>query len=468
MQMMNPKRKNMPNLFWLIAMSLLLITSCKKDKGKTESIPTVITKENIISTPTSATVSGEITDDGNLTITEAGFVYSSNVDMPTTADNKKTVADYNAFSAELTGLTSGTTYNVRAYAINSKGTAYGEKRSFITGNAAPVASDVQIDGTLELGNTLTASYTYMDAENDAEGATAFQWYMANSADGTGEQAISGATSQTFIIGDAQNAKFISVGVTPKASAGTATGSEVKSDYIEVAAETVTFTYNGQSVTYGTITSTTTQKKWLDRNLGAGKAADSIADYAAYGDLFQWGRLADGHQLIMRTGATDADAVGVSGTTSSVAPYETSSSDVPANNKFIIVKGSATPRDWRDPQNNSLWQGVNGINNPCPAGWRVPTADEFKAEAFTSGSDAFAKLKLTLTGQRNGADGSIAISTFGDYWSSTIIEFTPGQFASLFGVGFDATTPGVAYGDLDPNNGFYDVRRTGKAVRCIKD
>ena len=36
--------------------------------------------------------------------------------------------------------------------------------------------------------------------------------------------------------------------------------------------------------------------WMDRNLGASQVATSSTDTNSYGDLYQWGRGADGHQL----------------------------------------------------------------------------------------------------------------------------------------------------------------------------
>ena len=97
--------------------------------------------------------------------------------------------------------------------------------------------------------------------------------------------------------------------------------------------------------------------WLDRNLGASRVATSLTDSNAYGDLYQWGRLADGHEK--RT----------SGTTTTLA-----TTDTPGHGDFIITSG-----DWRNPQNNNLWQGADGINNPAPPGWRLPTEAELDAE-----------------------------------------------------------------------------------------
>ncbi|MGA1583494.1 MAG: hypothetical protein ACO4CH_09580, partial [Saprospiraceae bacterium] len=44
-----------------------------------------------------------------------------------------------------------------------------------------------------------------------------------------------------------------------------------------------------------VTNPLTGKTWMDRNLGASQVADSSSDANSYGDWYQWGRFADGHQ-----------------------------------------------------------------------------------------------------------------------------------------------------------------------------
>jgi len=107
------------------------------------------------------------------------------------------------------------------------------------------------------------------------------------------------------------------------------------------------------LTYNTVFNSTTGKVWLDRNLGATQVATSSTDANSYGWLYQWGRGTDGHQI--RT----------SGTTSTL-----SSSDTPGHGDFILINSS--PYDWRSPQNDNLWQGVNGINNPGSPGIKLKT------------------------------------------------------------------------------------------------
>ena len=43
------------------------------------------------------------------------------------------------------------------------------------------------------------------------------------------------------------------------------------------------------------TVTSAGQVWMDRNLGAARVAQSVDDYFAHGFLYQWGRLADGHE-----------------------------------------------------------------------------------------------------------------------------------------------------------------------------
>jgi hypothetical protein len=449
------------NSYLSLILLVVSFSSCDNDDKIPKTVPTVTTSNPTNVTMTSASVGGTITDKGNDVIQKSGIVYSSNVALPTIADNKveSTVLD-GPFTAEISGLSSGTTYHVRAFATNSVGTSYGTVIDFSTGNAAPLANDLSITGTLEVGKSVTASYEYKDAESDPEGQTSFQWYMATSSTGTGEAAITDAIAKTLVITDALNGKFLKVKVTPKATSGTMQGVDTNSAYTSspVGSETVTFSYGGNTVTYGTILSATTQRKWLDRNLGATRVAQAINDYQAYGDLFQWGRVADGHQFVTRTGTSAADATFANGITLTTEPYGTSSTDEPSNSKFIVVP-TGDNLDWRNPQNNDLWQGVNGKNNPCPSGWRIPTQAEWFAEGFTNGNDAYAKLKLTVTGQRGVLNGNLRNVDYGIYWSSTSIE-DPGY-------GFYTNHFQMTASTVGSSSSFTD-RGNGEACRCIKE
>ena len=182
---------------------------------------------------------------------------------------------------------------------------------------------------------------------------------------------------------------------------------------------------------------TTGKIWMDRNLGATQLATSSTDAAAYGDLYQWGRAADGHQI--RT----------SGTTATL-----SVTDTPGHALFITNNSGSS--DWRSTQNDNLWQGVVGVNNPCPSGFRLPTYAELDTERASWGTQnaagAFASpLKLTLAGRRDFNNGSLTYST-GVFWSSTVSADFSGFLS------------------FSANNALMvnSVRAYGLSVRCIKD
>jgi uncharacterized protein (TIGR02145 family) len=458
----------------LTIFSTVFLTSCEEDE-KQKTLPEVITAEMSNVSTTSATGGGEIVSDGNDDIAASGLVYSSTNATPTLTDSKteETMTD-DSFISHLEGLTSSTTYHVRAYATNSVGTGYGEVVEFTTGNAPPVATDVDVTFTGDLGFDvgLTASYVYSDAESDDEEGTTFQWYIANDIAGAGETAIASATTSTYSIRAADEFKYIRVAVTPKAATGSLTGVEMKSAFagpIPESPETVTFIYNTEEVTYAVITSSVTGRKWMDRNLGAQKAAANVRDYEAYGDLFQHGRLADGHQLITWTSNVTEGSLSapVNGT------IETqSTTDLPGHSSFI-APGSLV--DWRNPKNPTLWQAPNYVNNPCPSGWHIPTKEEWAAENlemdFAEGADIGLltnRLKLTSSGARrynNGSFSSVGYDIY--YWTSS--RSTSGTYSYFYSASLDpADGPNKGKIIIVPWFSSNDGPATGLSCRCIKN
>ena len=96
------------------------------------AIPDVSTTAIISITTTAASTGGNVTYDGESTVSVRGACYNTNTG-PTTANNPTpNGSGTGIFVSNLTGLTSNTTYYLKAYAINSTGTAYGDEVSFTT------------------------------------------------------------------------------------------------------------------------------------------------------------------------------------------------------------------------------------------------------------------------------------------------------------------------------------------------
>ena len=200
------------------------------------------------------------------------------------------------------------------------------------------------------------------------------------------------------------------------------------------------------------------KTWLNNNLGANysnitngafnptQQAISSTDANAYGSLFQWGRGADGHELVNWSS-------GSAGTAVNAATTGQSSSTTPGSSFRI-----GAPNWYTGSNPDNLWQGVSGTNNPCPFGFRLPTETELNNQRLSWSSSnsagAFASpLKLPRPSYRNYISGLIEyVGTFGAYWSNTVSS------ADARFIYFDSS---ISYMEIHG-------RASGYSVRCIKD
>jgi len=127
-------------------------------------------------------------------------------------------------------------------------------------------------------------------------------------------------------------------------------------------EDANITHN--NISYGIVKSPHTGKYWLDRNIGANSVCEDIDDTNCFGDYFQWGRDADGHEK---------------STSVTTATKETTITGT--GNSFITAVGSYedwTTADANRTQREARWSAIDG-SSVCPVGYRVPTEAEVKAE-----------------------------------------------------------------------------------------
>lgn len=97
-------------------------------------------------TASTASSGGNVSAQGSSAVTQRGIVWSIHPN-PTLAENWGYTSDGSGlgnFTSSLTDLMAGTTYYVRAYAINSSETAYGQQETFTTADRAPVLTTTAV------------------------------------------------------------------------------------------------------------------------------------------------------------------------------------------------------------------------------------------------------------------------------------------------------------------------------------
>lgn len=96
--------------------------------------PTVTTAQVTNIQQTTATGGGNVTNSGGATVTERGICWSTsqNPSLTNGSHQQASSGGTGTFVVNMTSLTPGTTYYVRAYAINSEGTRYGNQENFQT------------------------------------------------------------------------------------------------------------------------------------------------------------------------------------------------------------------------------------------------------------------------------------------------------------------------------------------------
>jgi gliding motility-associated-like protein len=162
--------------------------------------PTVTTSAASGVTNTTATLGGEVTDNGGATVTERGIVYNTTGTPNVDDDTKVQIGDGDGgFSGEITGLSAENQYFVRAYAINSEGTAYGSEESFTTSlNPSLTLSSSATDNTISSGASVTFTAT-----PSGTSATNYLWKKNGIV-------VPGETNATYTTTDLVNGDVIEV------------------------------------------------------------------------------------------------------------------------------------------------------------------------------------------------------------------------------------------------------------------
>ena len=316
-----------------------------------------------------------------------------------------------------------------------------------------------------LNATFTASITAVS------GATSYIWTLPIGLTGsstTTSITITGATVGTYAAG--------TIKVAAVNDCGTSATSNNTTEVTVISGGAVKTTNGGWLVfmNYNLGAATNVQTMSPAQQAAHGTPADN------YGDLFQWGRVADGHEKRNPLSPT---------VSSQATEFDDSGQATASTHKGYFVLQS----NWRS-NDNSLWDfTIYPANNPCPAGWRVPTTAELQSifngntatissiptagQSMTSGNyikwnnsgtlgllvypnttgTGEPTLFLPVTGQRQygGAGAIVNLTSQGTYWSSSSIGMSTDAYDMEFSNGM--VQQGISF-----RKGY------GRAVRCVAE
>ena len=192
------------------------------------SAPTVTTSQVTNIAQTTATGGGNVTNSGGATVTARGICWSTSHNPTTSGSHANSGTGTGSFSVNMTGLTPGTTYYVRAYAINSAGTSYGSEVSFTTQQAItlPTVTTGQVTNIQQTSATGGGNVTNSGGANVTERGIC--WGTSHNPTTSGSHASNGTGTGSYTV----NMSGLSPGTTYYVRAyainsqGTAYGSEV--------------------------------------------------------------------------------------------------------------------------------------------------------------------------------------------------------------------------------------------------
>ncbi len=429
-------------LFYLVIIGGLLIGlsfSCEPDDPSEEKNLPQLTTVNVANiTGTSATSGGNVTSDGGSEVTGKGVCWSTS-ENPTISDSKTNDGSgTGTFTSSITGLTINTTYYVRAYATNAKGTAYGNMISFTT-----------------IGDTNTSSITVNTATVSPIMETSAVSGGEVIADGSSlitAKGVCWSTSQNPTIDDQKTDDGTGVGTFTSQMTGL---SATTTYYVRAYATTASGTTYGSEVSFTT----------------TGKVSDK--------DGNQYKTVVIGTQTWMMenlatTKYNNGDAIGTSSTLN-----EDLSTDVYAKYQW--------PYNGDETKVNTYgrlytWNAATDSRGVCPTGYHIPTEEEWLILSEYVGSESIAALELKEVGTAHWASNDNATNSSGftalpggvrtpegvfqglgesAYWWAAKQTCSDGQHG-----GYYRFINSAIAGDVFGENCHSAVH--GQSIRCIKD
>ena len=364
------------------------------------TMPTVTTSAVTQITETTAVAGGNVTADGGASVTERGVVYSTTAN-PTTASGKVVNGSgTGSFTCNLTGLQASTTYYVRAYAINEKGTAYGEQVTFKT--LTPIVPP-----------TITTSAVTQITETTA---VAGGNVTADGGASVTERGVVYGTSENPTVG---NSKVVG-GSGTGAFTCNLTGLQASTTYyVRAYAINEKGTAYGEQVSFTTLTPSNGMEngyewvdlglsvKWATINVGATKPEE-------YGDYFAWGETAPKEMYDWST------YIWCNGSETTLTKYCTNDTLGTVDNKTQLELSDDAARvnwggSWRMPTDAELTE----LRENCTWTWTTQNGVNGNKVTGTNGNSIF----LPAVGYRTVSSLYYA-GIGGCYWSSSLFTYEP--------------------------------------------
>jgi uncharacterized protein (TIGR02145 family) len=382
--------------------------------------------------PTSAFVGGTVSSDGGNTVTSRGVFLSSQPNAVVNGLKIEIGTGKGVFSDSVVGLIPGSTYYVTAFAVNNAGTGYGEERTFTTQGALPEAVTLYAKDVTTSGAKLWAIVNgqYLDTEVSFEYGTTTQYGITVQAG----QITGQNTADTLFatIGALLPNTIYYFRVRAQNSLGVATGGDsIFTTVLDGITGLITDASGNNYVTIGI-----GHQTWMAQNLRTTKYNDA-SDIAL----------------------EEADSVWQQLTTGAYCWYNN-------NNDYSANYGALYN-----------WYSVN-TGKLCPAGWHVPTEDDFnKLVDYLSGSGTAGGL-LKQTGftywnnPNKGATNQYGFNGYGggmrdkeavyDFMKTTGNWWSASQYSTLTSSYFSLH---YQYTNTFQN---YLNKKTGLSVRCVKN
>jgi hypothetical protein len=460
----------------------------------TGSLPEVTTLEVTDITQTTATGGGNVTSSGNADVTERGICWSTSHNPTTSGNHASSGTGTGSFTVNMTGLTAGTTYYVRAYAKakNSSDPVYGSEESFTTLQNEIVPTVITTEITNITQTTATGGGNVTSSGNTEVTERGICWSTSHNPTTSSSLASSGTGTGSYtvnMIGLTANTTYY-VRAYAKNSVGTAYGSEVSFTTLTAptaptgaidglfsvsATQQVYFSQGNLQYRASTNTWQFAEHQWDY----VGEDNSNISQtYSGWIDLFGWGTSGYNHGAVCyqpwSTSTTYSDYYAYGSYTYNLYD-QTGQADWGYN---AISNGGNTTHTWRTLTHEEWIYVFHTRNTPSgiryakakvnnrngvillPDDWQssyysLSTGAGFSSNIITATQwatlEQYGAVFLPAAGYRNGTSVS-DVGSYGLYWSASYDDSD------------DAWR--VLFNDSNTNTAYYNNRYYGLSVRLV--